>query len=227
MSVTWPFVTRVGSTTTPAGSTSAALTVPHTTGNQLVVGIVYQSSGTVTSFTDTAGNTYTQCGSQITDGGPNKVQMWRAWNITGNAANIVTAHLGSSTFGFVAIAVLELTMVGTSDPLQNTAGTNGSGTAASSGSVTVTGNAAIVGMAVMNTSGTFRGVSPTAAFPFSTVNGASTSGQFLGSTLQLTTASAAAQLAQTVAATWAILAVSVTIPGAAGGGGTGGAWAYA
>jgi hypothetical protein len=80
-----------------AGATTlAAAAFAATTGNAIFVSIGCQSTKTVSSIADTAGNTYSRAGQYIS--GVNTVELWFAQNITGNASNVVTVtYSGSAT----------------------------------------------------------------------------------------------------------------------------------
>ena len=214
MSIAWPFKSRVAISNIAAVTSPA---FPHTTGNQLVFGIVYQSTGTVTSVTDTAGNTYTQCGTQSTDGGSNKIQLWRAFNITGNAANVLTPHLGSGTFSFCGVMVIEMSMVGTSDPFQNTASASGNSTTPSSGSVTVSGDSALISIGVANGGSILSGTGGSIQTNFFGRENNPDNGGFFVNTFELTSTSKAAAV-KSATGTWGVLAGSFTIPTVGSGG---------
>jgi hypothetical protein len=72
----------------------AAAALAATTGNAIVVITgAYDNAGAhaVTGVTDTAGNGYNRCGAVYTEGSNSQMEIWVAYNITGNASNVVTA----------------------------------------------------------------------------------------------------------------------------------------
>lgn len=107
-----------------AASASSITTVESpatTTGSLMVVGVRCNSvSVTVTSVTDTALNTYTKAAGPITSS-VTSLELWRAYNLTANAANFVTANFSSSV-GSRDIFALEFSgIVSTEDPFDVTA----------------------------------------------------------------------------------------------------------
>jgi hypothetical protein len=80
-------------------SSLPATAANHTAGNLLVVGVIWTGATTANVPTDTAGNAYVSTTQKATSGGNDHCELFYAKNITGNAANIVTANFsGSSTF---------------------------------------------------------------------------------------------------------------------------------
>ncbi len=77
-------------TTVTAGAFAA------TAGNCIVVGIACNSPQTVSSVTDTAGNTYSQL-TAYTAGGWGDEEIWAAFNVAANASNTVTVTFSAST----------------------------------------------------------------------------------------------------------------------------------
>src|SRR5262249_38599480 len=81
------------------GRTSATGSWSLTGGNAVYVGVVWTNNVSVSSVSDTAGNTYTSTGVRADSGTTDHTEIWYAENVTGNAANVVTAHFsGSATF---------------------------------------------------------------------------------------------------------------------------------
>lgn len=106
-------------TTTPTVSvkdTYAATTTPaqEPTGQNVgagllaivMVAILNGSSQTVSSVTDTAGNTYTSRGAQ-SNGTSARIEVWASDNITGNAANKVTVNMSAAAN--IAVSVVYVT----------------------------------------------------------------------------------------------------------------------
>ena len=114
-------------------STMATAALNVTTGNLIVVTVSMNvSNDTVTSVNDTAGNTYHQAtGCYI--GGNGGSDIWYAYNVTGNASNVVTVVIGSAG-NYGAVTQLQYSGAGTTSAVFQTCG-NGSttsGTATSS-----------------------------------------------------------------------------------------------
>lgn len=79
--------------TEPEAVTAAQST---TTGNAIIViAVNYSGTTAISTVTDTASNTYTKIGGQ-TDGDGNVWEIWADYDITGNAANVVTATYAAS-----------------------------------------------------------------------------------------------------------------------------------
>jgi len=84
-----------GSGSAQTSLATAALNV--TTGNLIVVTVSINSSGTVSSISDTAGNTYHQAtGCYETYSSSNASDIWYAYNVTGNANNVVTVVVSAN-----------------------------------------------------------------------------------------------------------------------------------
>lgn len=110
----------------------------HTTGNLLVVNMrPYAPLGqTVTSVTDTAGNTYSHVASASgSDFGVEDV--WYAKNITGNAANVVRANF-SAPVSYVGINVCQYSGCDPTSPLDVTATGSSLAGSVTSGAFTTT-----------------------------------------------------------------------------------------
>lgn len=211
MATNWPFLTW-GYTTTLDPFTPARAT---TSGSMLIFGMSYQGTPTISGVTDTAGNTYALIGSERVSGGVNKVRLYYAYNITGHAANIATVNVSAGSFSFVITSIFEFAMLNSSDPLQGQNGANGSGTSISSGSVTVTSPAVIVGFATGD-SGTLIGAN--GFFPTQLPG---TSGNFFAMPWKYVTSGQACTLTQ-ASNNWAIEAASFTVDMSGGSGGGGG-----
>jgi macrolide-specific efflux system membrane fusion protein len=116
-----------------SGASVATSAGSHTATNTVIAVVSWEGSGTLTSVTDTAGNTYTKK-TERRQTAADAVQVAYAFNITGNAANVVTANF-SGTIDFSSIRALQYSGLTTTDPFDVEAGGNGSSTAATSGSV--------------------------------------------------------------------------------------------
>lgn len=126
------YVNSVGAFSLVSVGSLATVGTSHTTGNCLVVGVRINQSQSVSSVTDTAGNTYTQAATLL-DGSGDRLAVWTATNITGNAANIVTATFSSSSTASW-VSVDQYSGCATSSLVRTTAtGSGSSGTTLTSG----------------------------------------------------------------------------------------------
>lgn len=105
-----------GNNSTPV-DTKATASLSVTTGNFIAVNIYYSNAtSTVTSVTDTAGNTYYHV-----TGAPQQntvtSDFWYAYNITGNASNVVTVTLSATAPWFGVDQVQFSGVKKISDPL--------------------------------------------------------------------------------------------------------------
>jgi hypothetical protein len=98
--------------------TATNTTAYHSTAGALIVAVIRSQNGSVTSVTDTAGDTFVQAGSD--SGSTVRTEIWYALNATGNSANVVTANWSAST-SFTNVVVQEFEGVATSSALDATA----------------------------------------------------------------------------------------------------------
>jgi len=119
-----------------AGSTTAMVTLPQASakGNLLVLSASVYAGSTnhITSVTDTAGNLWTRIGAYSVASHNSDGEMWYAPNA--NSTTAVTVHLGTATN--TALEVQEFAGVAATAPLDVSAGTSNTATAANSGPVT-------------------------------------------------------------------------------------------
>lgn len=143
-------VNSVGVTAGGASTTIASTALSMSTGNFVYV-MVTLLTGTVSSVTDTAGNTYVNVPGATVTLGIARTEVWYAKNITGNASNVVTANL-SGSFGGRRIHVLQYSGVDLTSPLgdDNTATVN-PGTSISASVTTTTANELIIASAAGDT----------------------------------------------------------------------------
>jgi hypothetical protein len=144
--VTTPSGTTSPSLVQAAGSTTATVTLPRasTQGDLLVLSASVYTGATnhITSVTDTGGNTWTRIGAFSVSSHNSDGEMWYSANAASTTA--VTVHLGTTVN--TAIEVQEFAGVATASPLDTSAGTSNTSTAASSGPVTpAAGNELLVG----------------------------------------------------------------------------------
>jgi len=95
--------TLVNTTTgSAATSNSVACTAFATTSDNLIV-VGVRSTGTISSVSDTAGNTYTAVAASTFVAAIGNLRVFYAKNITGNASNVITVTLSGGDFtGIVA-----------------------------------------------------------------------------------------------------------------------------
>ncbi len=116
--------TSSGSDYTGASSSSLAVSAASlTTGNFIVVGLRFYNPGnniTVTSITDTAGNTYTKATGRQGTYTTTRGETWYAKNTTANGSNVVTVHT-SSAVQYWGVVTTQYSGIDTSSPLDTTA----------------------------------------------------------------------------------------------------------
>lgn len=126
----------------------------HTAGRLLIVFVQNEDSRTVSQVQDTAGNSYTQRGTNSS--GTTRQSVWTAFSITGNATNVVTATLsGNATFR--RIRVLQYSYANVAAFHDSDVGT-GSGAEFATANSTATANAQAVIAACVFFGSNFDGV---------------------------------------------------------------------
>ena len=124
---------------TPQTASAAVLLsygVAQTAGNLNVVAVGWNDTvSTVTSVTDTRGNTYVQAGTTTT-GTAGRQAIYYAKNIAAGSNTVTVAF--NQAAPFVDMRVLEYSGLDQTSPLDVTAGAAGTGTAANSGAATTT-----------------------------------------------------------------------------------------
>jgi Domain of unknown function (DUF1929)/Bacterial Ig domain/Glyoxal oxidase N-terminus/Carboxypeptidase regulatory-like domain/SdrD B-like domain/Kelch motif len=125
-----------------ASTISIAFNAANTAGNFIIVsGTIARPSGTL-SISDTAGNTYLPVAAPVTDSNQNVTSyLWYVPSCKGGAN---TVKLTPAVAGALEIHVSEWTGISTTYPVDVFASAAGSGTAASSGSVTTTSNGELI-----------------------------------------------------------------------------------
>lgn len=82
-----------------SGTTITLSALSATTGNCIVISTAAThgtaANRSVSSISDTAGNTYASLGTTYTSG-TSRIELWAAFNITGNASNVVTVTFGGT-----------------------------------------------------------------------------------------------------------------------------------
>ena len=119
---------------TASASVPVAYLTAQTAGNLNVVAVGWNdTTSTVSSVTDTRGNTYIQAGTTTTGTGMRQA-IYYAKNITAGSNTVTVAF--NQAAAFVDVRVLEYSGIDTSSPLDVTAVASGTGTSASSGAAT-------------------------------------------------------------------------------------------
>lgn len=98
-------VSGVSTSANGSSSTVASPAQSHASGNLIVVGVRWyrNSAQDVSSVADTAGNTYTLISSQ--DQASDRIELWYAYNVTGNASNVVTVTFtAAATYRVICVA---------------------------------------------------------------------------------------------------------------------------
>jgi hypothetical protein len=131
---------QVNSTQQDSASTvTTAYNLAQTAGdlNAVVVGW-NDTSATIKSVADTAGNTYTLAAPPTQQGTALTQAIYYAKNINAAPTNIVIVTFNNGPASFVDVRVLEYSGLDTFNPLDAAGGASGSGTALDSGAVTAT-----------------------------------------------------------------------------------------
>ena len=152
-------ITRVTQVTSadPSGSAELTRTTPTfvaTAGNLLVVAISFGQTGgnSITSVTDTAGNTYTalSTGTTLSGGIPTVAQLWYCLSTAGSASNAVTVTQSGGSGGNSPTLDVTVLQYNTSSgswsyASQNTGGTDYAPLPVTTGSFTIPANSVAVG----------------------------------------------------------------------------------
>ncbi len=128
------------------GSVSVAFPTANTAGN-LILAFVRMSSSTQTvTLSDSAGNTYIQAVAQVQNSDGSQVHLFYAKNTLGASANTVTATF-SSTNNHPWLGIYEYKGLNTTNPLDQVASAQGSGSTPNSGATptTTSGNELVFG----------------------------------------------------------------------------------
>jgi hypothetical protein len=110
--------------TSAAGSTipTGAFTSSNTAGNAIICGIIYDSSAkTVSSVTDSNGNTYTKAVTLASASNGASADIWYKSNIAGGTNNVVTATYSGSFTSYKQISCHEYSGILLTSPLDKTA----------------------------------------------------------------------------------------------------------
>lgn len=139
--------TGVTGTADTSGSSIAAAAKSTTTGNMLAVWIKWEVAATpqVSSVTDTAGNTFVEVTEKSHTSGDPRGSLYYALNITGNAANVVTANFGSASPEYRRIIVEEFSGIATSSATDGSVQTSdGTGTTYTTADITTSQSGLVV-----------------------------------------------------------------------------------
>ncbi len=129
---------QVNAATPQSASASVPVTfgVAQTAGNLNIVVVGWNdTTSTVSSVSDSRGNTYTQAGTTVT-GTTLRQAIYYAKSIAAGSNTVTVAF--SQAAAFPDVRILEYSGLDTSSPLDVTAGAAGSGTSMSSGAATTT-----------------------------------------------------------------------------------------
>jgi hypothetical protein len=158
MSIFGTPVFKVG--TASGGSSTATPAFTTAAGDLIVVAVGWSADGgasTVTSVTDTAGNTYSPVTASPQANLGAREQFWYCLAASANAANVITAHFSQSQT-FTTIAAWDVPISGGTAAFDVQAGGNDGGhnniTSFATGSFTTTGTDEIVFAAMVNDFGT-------------------------------------------------------------------------
>jgi hypothetical protein len=123
---------------TPQSSASVAYSAAQTAGNLNIVAIGWtDGSSSVTSVTDTKGNTYSVAVGPTVQSGVQSQVIYIAKNIVGAAAGANTVRVNfSAKVPYPDVRILEYSGLDPVSPLDGAAGASGNGTTASSGTIT-------------------------------------------------------------------------------------------
>ena len=111
---------------TASASVPVAYPVAQTAGNLNIVAVGWNdTTSTVSSVTDTRGNTYTQAGTTTTGTGMRQA-IYYAKNIAAGSNTVTVAF--NQAAAFVDVRILEYSGLDTTSPLDVTAGASGTGT---------------------------------------------------------------------------------------------------
>lgn len=177
-----PVITAVNATTTPFTATSL------TTGNLITVHVRWSTDFQLSSITDTASNTYTAVAPRQTISGTNYNQLWYAFNVTGNASNVVTLTFAGAVTNIYGVTA-QYSGLATVSPLNSTTSAVATNTIVTSPSFSTGQTAALIVTAVGVTNGngsslTPSGTSGTYTSRTTTGPGVSALGDYIAATLQ-------------------------------------------
>lgn len=119
------------------GSVSTTFPISNTAGNLIVAFVRMSSTSQTVNISDTAGNTYTQAVTQVQNADGHQSYLFYARNIAGASGNTVTASF-SATNNHPWLAVYEFQGLSTTNPLDQTASTQGNSTTPSAGPTAMT-----------------------------------------------------------------------------------------
>ncbi len=139
-------------TSSAVSNISKSLPSSSTNGNLIIVHLSYDNvARSVSSVTDTKGNTYTRINGPTTWNTTFRSELWYAYNITGGGAAInVTATLTGSSTSYMQIYISEYSgVLTTADPLDQKATRTGSSTSITVGpKTTAYGNELVYAVAI-------------------------------------------------------------------------------
>jgi len=131
------YLAQATASNTKAASTFS-LSFPNNTvaGDLILVGFDFATSASLSSISDSQGNTFTEVGTQLTSPGNGLSRVYYAKNIKGGA-DTVTVNLTASS-AYIEVYLNEYYGINQTTPIDAQAGIAGSAAAVSSGSATTT-----------------------------------------------------------------------------------------
>lgn len=129
----------------------ATAATSHTAGNLLVVGVAwFHADNTISSVTNTAGDTFTAASARYTDTNDNRVQLqtWYSLSSAGHASDVVTATFSANT-PYIKMAVLQFSGMLTASGLDVIQSNFGTGSAQSVTVTTTQADEVVVSIASM------------------------------------------------------------------------------
>jgi hypothetical protein len=211
---TLAFVNRAEGTFSSSARGSVAIAATsHTAGNLLVVNVSRHAATSVT-VSDTAGNTYSSTGVDVTNGS-NHIEQWYAWNILGHASNVVTVTLSSGTAAYFNASVVQFSGAETaSDPFVDADSASGSSSAPSTGVLSISGSTVLVALIQADGSSINGG----SGFTRTVWNGGSGDGIYFADEYKIVSSSQVAD-ATSGSAPWAMVGSSFKVYVSPGGSG--------
>jgi hypothetical protein len=133
------FVQSASAMGTGSGTVQSAFPSANTAGNLILAFVRMSGTSQTVTVTDSAGNAYTEAvgQTQTTDG--HQLHLFYAKNVAGRANTVTATFSGANNHPWLAI--YEYSGLSTTVPLDRTSAAQGSGTAVSSGSTSVTSTA--------------------------------------------------------------------------------------
>ncbi len=117
-------------------ATSIASSATSATAGNLLVALLQFAANTFSTFADTAGNTWTQAGTEVVNG-TNRCRIYYAWNCLGHASNVYTTTYSGTTSYRVQVVHQFSGVETASDPLDDQDSATGTSASPATPSLTV------------------------------------------------------------------------------------------